>query len=107
MYLQDILDAMDDIESYVMGMTFEEFETDKKTFDAVVRNLGVMGEAVKNLPGELKRDHPDVPWRDVAGMRDKVIHAYFGVSQQIIWHTIHADFPSFRVSLERIQSELG
>ncbi len=58
MYLQDILDAMDDIESYVMGMTFEEFETDKKTFDAVVRNLGVMGEAVKNLPGGAKEGPP-------------------------------------------------
>lgn len=106
MYLQDILDAMNDILSYVEGMTSQEFEADKRTFDAVVRNLGIMGEAVKNLPGDLKKDNPGVPWRDIAGMRDKVIHAYFGVSHQIIWHTIHEDFPTLRASVERIKSQL-
>ncbi len=106
MYLRDIIEAMDDIESFVEGMTFDEFKGDKRTFAACVRNLEIMGEAVKNLPEDLKDGHDDVPWRVVTGMRDKVIHAYFGVSHEIIWTTIRADFPGFRMSIEDILSEL-
>ena len=106
MYLRDIIEAMDDIESFVEGMTFDEFKEDKRTFAACVRNLEIMGEAVKNLPEDLKDEHDDVPWRVVAGICDKVIHAYFGVSHEIIWTTIRADFPGFRMSIEGILSEL-
>ena len=106
MYLRDIIDAMDDIESFVEGMSFDEFKEDKKTFHACVRNLEIMGEAVKNLPEYLKDEHDDVPWREVAGMRDKVVHAYFGVSHEIIWKTIHTRFEEFRDSIEGILSEL-
>ena len=106
MYLRDIIEAMDDIESFVEGMTFDEFRRDKKTFHACVRNLGIMGEAVKNLPDDMKDRHDDVPWRVVAGMRDKVVHAYFGVSHEIIWTTISSDFPGFRSSIEGILAEL-
>ena len=106
MYLQDIIEAMDDIESFVKGMTFEEFKEDKRTFAACVRNLEIIGEAVKNLPEDLKDEHDDVPWRVVAGMRDKVIHAYFGVSHEIIWTTIRTDFPGFRLSIEGILPDL-
>ncbi len=106
MYLRDIIEAMDDIESFVEGMTFDEFKEDKRTFAACVRNLEIMGEAVKNLPEDLKDEHNDVPWRVVAGMCAKVIHAYFGVSHEIIWTTIRTDFPGFRLSIEGIQSEL-
>lgn len=106
MHLRDILDAMDAIESYVKGMTFEQFSTDRRTFDAVVRNLEVMGEAVKNLPQDLREGHPEVPWREVAGMRDKVAHAYFGVSHEIIWRTIRTRFGAFRKSIEGCLSGL-
>ena len=106
MYLRDINEAMDDIESFVDGMTFDEFKEDKRTFLACVRSIEIMGEAVKNLPEDLKDEHDDVPWRVVAGMRDKVIHAYFGVSHEIIWTTIRTDFPGFRLSIEGILSEL-
>jgi uncharacterized protein with HEPN domain len=106
MYLRDIIEAMDDIESFVEGMTFDEFKGDKRTFAACVRNLSIMGEAVKNLPENLKDEHDDIPWREVAGMRDKVIHAYFGVSHEIIWKTIHTRFEEFRKSIEGILSEL-
>lgn len=106
MYLRDIIEAMDDIESFVEGMTFDEFKEEKRTFAACVRNLEIMGEAVKNLPEDLKNEHDDVQWREVAGMRDKVIHAYFGVSHEIIWTTIRADFPGFRTSIGGILSEL-
>ncbi len=106
MFLRDIIEAMDDIESFVEGMTFDGFKEDKRTFHACVRNLEIMGEAVKNLPEGLKNEHDDVPWREVAGMRDKVVHAYFGVSHEIIWKTIHTRFKEFRVSIECILSEL-
>ncbi len=107
MYLRDIIEAMDDIESFVEGMSFDEFREDKKTFHACVRNLEIMGEAVKNLPEDLKDEHDDVPWREIAGMRDKVIHAHFGVSHEIIWKTIHTRFKGFRKSIDVILSELG
>jgi uncharacterized protein with HEPN domain len=107
MYLQDIIEAMDDIESFVKGMSFEEFKEDKRTFLACVRSIEIIGEAVKNLPDALRDDHDGVPWREVAGMRDKVIHAYFGVSHEIIWKTIHTRFPEFRESIEGILAELA
>ncbi len=106
MYPRDIIEAMDDIESFVEGMTLDEFKRDKKTFAACVRNIEIMGEAVKNLPDDLKDEHDEVPWREVAGMRDKVVHAYFGVSHEIIWKTIHTRFDEFRESIEGILSEL-
>lgn len=106
MYMRDIIEAMDDIISFVEGMTFDEFKDDRKTFAACVRNMEIMGEAVKNLPENLKDEHDDVPWREVAGMRDKLAHAYFGVSHEIIWKTIHTRFPQFRESIEGILSEL-
>ena len=106
MYLRDIIEAIDDIESFVKGMTFDAFKRDKKTFAACVRNIEIMGEAVKNLPEDLKDEHDDVPWREVAGMRDKVVHAYFGVSHEIVWKTIHTRFPEFRERIKGILTEL-
>ena len=107
MYLQDILEAMDDIESFVEGMSFEEFKADRRTFHACVRSIEIMGEAVKNLPDALRDEHDEVPWREVAGMRDKVVHAYFGVSHEIIWKTIHSRFPGFREDIEGILAGIG
>jgi uncharacterized protein with HEPN domain len=107
MYLQDIIEAMEDIETFVEGMSFEEFKADKRTFLACVRSIEIMGEAVKNLPDSLRDEHDDVPWREVAGMRDKVIHAYFGVSHEIIWKTIHTRFQEFRASIDGILAELS
>ena len=106
MYLEDILDSMDAIVSFVEGMSYEDFKGDRRTYDAVIRNLEIMGEAVKNLPDDLREEHDDVPWNKVTGMRDKVIHAYFGVSHEIIWTTIKTNFPGFRLSIEGILLEL-
>ena len=86
-YLMHIRDALQNIQDYtVEGET--EFFSDKKTQDAVVRNLEIVGEATKNLPVEFKESHPDCPWKQMAGMRDKVIHEYFGVNLQIVWDTV-------------------
>ena len=95
-YLEDILEAIESIEEFIQGMTIDEFFSDKKTKYAVVRSLEVIGEASKNIPESVKFKFPDVPWKDMAGMRDKVIHYYFGVDYKVVWKTIKEDIPFLR-----------
>jgi uncharacterized protein with HEPN domain len=78
-YLVDILEAIQRIGKYLENLTFEEFSKDEKTIDAVIRNFAVIGEATKHVPVALKKQHPEIAWKRMAGMRDKVIHEYFGV----------------------------
>lgn len=84
-------------------MDFEEFLRDTKTQDAVIRNLEVLGEEVKCLPDSFKGQHPEIPWNLVAGMRDKLIHQYFGVSLDIVWNTCIYDIPPMNQYLVRIK----
>lgn len=92
-YLEDIADAADKIQAFIAGMDFEAFSGDDKTAYAVVRALEVIGEATKNVPDKIRRRHPDVPWRLMAGMRDKLIHGYFGVNWEVVWQTVVEDVP--------------
>ena len=87
-YLDDILDSVKKIERYTRGMTYEEFIEDPKTVDAVLRNFEVIGEAAKNVPDDIRHKYEDVPWSEMAGMRDKLIHGYATVELQIVWATI-------------------
>lgn len=107
LFLEDILTAATDIRSFTRGMTFEDFVGDKRTRHAVIRNLEVVGEAVKNLPEELKRAHPDVNWRAMAAMRDRLIHAYFGSSDRIVWDTVTIDIPLLEGEVKRMLEEFG
>jgi uncharacterized protein with HEPN domain len=91
--LEDILDAIDKIETYVVGMSFEEFSADTKTLDAVIRNLTIIGEAARNVPAEIQERYRDVPWREMQGMRNVVVHEYHGVSAFIIWRTATFNLP--------------
>ena len=93
LYLEDIQTAIRRIEEYTTPLAFEEFVKDTKTIDAVVRNLSVIGEAVRGIPEEIKSAHPSVPWEEIIGMRNKVIHEYFGVDEEILWKTIKSDMP--------------
>ena len=97
----DISDAARRIREYTRGMTFEEFEKDTKTQDAVVRNIEVVGEAVKRLSSGFKRGHPDVPWKQMAGMRDVIIHRYFGVAIDIVWKVATKDLQKAVARLEK------
>lgn len=96
----DISDAARQIKEYIRGMTFEKFEKDRKTQDAVIRNVEIVGEAVKRLSGGFKREHPDVPWRQMAGMRDVIVHRYFGVALDIVWKVVTKDLPEAIALLE-------
>jgi len=84
-YLQDIVEAFNPIDIYVSDLSYEEFWRDTKTQDAVIRNIEVIGEAVKNLSNRLKDVYSELPWRDMAGARDKLIHHYFGINYEIVW----------------------
>ncbi len=89
----DILQAISRIREYVRGMSFEEFERDRKTQDAVIRNIEIIGEAAKHLSQDFKRKYRNVPWKQMAGMRDVIIHRYFGVALDIVWRVATKDLP--------------
>lgn len=105
-FLQDILEAMNDIEEFIKGMEFNEFSGDKKTKYAVLKALENIGEATKNLPDTLKDEYPEVPWKLMAGMRDKVTHGYFVVNLPIIWSTAKKDIPAQKPFIEEILEEI-
>jgi len=104
--LQDVLDGINAIESFVKGKNKEEFFENDLIQSAVVRKLEIIGEAVKNLSKESKKNHSKVPWKDIAGMRDKLIHAYFGINLERVWETINYSLPKFKDEITNILSEM-
>jgi uncharacterized protein with HEPN domain len=105
-YLDDILDAVDKIAVFTWGMSYEEFFADDKTVYAVTRALEVIGEATKCSPRRVRERCPSLPWSEMAGMRDKLIHAYFGINRAIIWRTIQDDIPPLRFAVQSLHDDL-
>jgi uncharacterized protein with HEPN domain len=101
-FLQDILYSLEKAQSFIAGMSFEEFSSDEKTQFAVVRALEVIGEATKRLPSDLKGRYPSLPWREMAGMRDKLVHDYFGVNLQVVWETALDEAPGLEVAMRSL-----
>jgi len=95
-YLVHIQDAISDIEKFIEGITEEEFLRDKEKHYAVLRGLEIIGEAAKNLSRDLKNKHSGIPWRDITGMRDKLIHQYFGVNLELVWETLKEKLPELK-----------
>ncbi|MEO0078556.1 MAG: DUF86 domain-containing protein [candidate division WOR-3 bacterium] len=92
-YLEDIVEAAGAVREFVAGMSKVELANDRRTRDAVVRNLEVIGEAAKKLPAQTKRDHPEVEWKKIAGLRNVLIHEYFGVDIDIVWDVVQNKLP--------------
>ncbi len=103
-YLEDIVRAAERIASYAAGHTIESFTKDAKTVDAVVRNLEIVGEAVKQIPADVREQAPDIEWTKIAGLRDILIHAYFDVDLEILWDVITNKLPGL---LKRVKALLA
>ena len=104
--IDDIWDSIARIQRYTTGFDQESFSGDSRTVDAVVRNLEVIGEAASRLPEEFRGQQPSVDWRQIIGLRNRIIHGYFSVDLRIIWQILQHDLPRFKESLNRIRQEL-
>jgi uncharacterized protein with HEPN domain len=102
LYLQDILDAMHAIEKFVEGIDFEEFKADDKTASAVIRKFEIIGEAAKQVPEDIRNKYNQLPWKEMAGMRDRLIHFYFGVKHELVWQTIRDVIPTVKPLIQEI-----
>ena len=106
-FVQDILDSIDDTGIFIEGMDFEDFIKDKKTIYSVVRAIEIIGEATKNVPEEIRQKYPDIPWKKMAGMRDRLAHEYFGVDLEILWGTATEDVPGLKVPVSKVLEDMG
>ena len=110
-YLGHIVMAMDAIAEYIMGMRDEDFFNDRKTQDAVIRNCEIIGEAIKHVPDDYRAQHSEVDWRGLAGLRDVLIHQYFGVDYVVVWQIAVSECPLYRTAIaalpeyKRLKSE--
>jgi uncharacterized protein with HEPN domain len=104
-YINDILDVMTKAGEFVKGMSYEKFLQEAKTQFAVVRAIEIMGEATKNIPTSVRKKHPKIPWREITGMRDKVVHEYFGLNLKVIWRTVKEDIPAVKPLFEKLRED--
>lgn len=100
--IQDMKEAINRIISYTSRMDYDGFRQDYKTQDAVIRNIEILGEAAKLLSDETKEKYPNIPWKDIVGTRDKLIHDYFGVSIDVVWDIAKNEIPTLSVQLKDI-----
>ncbi|SFM93722.1 HepT-like ribonuclease domain-containing protein [Methanolobus profundi] len=106
LFLTDIVEAIDEIEDFTSGMDFSDFLNDRKTQKAVVKNIEIIGEAAKNVPDEIKATYSGIPWRVIAGMRDRLAHGYFGIDYVIVWDVVGNRLIGLRNSIRAILVEI-
>ena len=106
LFLDDIFESLEKIEEYTRGIDFNAFTQDRKTIDAVIRNFEILGEATKQIPETIKSKYSEVPWKEMAGMRDKLVHAYFGIDTAVIWETITNRLPGLKDQIQKIIEDL-
>ncbi|MEK7196896.1 MAG: DUF86 domain-containing protein [Nitrospirota bacterium] len=99
-FLGDIKEAVERIASYTKGLTYKKFLLDRKTQDAVVRNFEIIGEAVKNISKDLRAKHPEIQWKKISGLRDKLIHFYFGIDYKIVWNIAKKELPKLSKQIQ-------
>jgi len=106
-FLDHILECIDLIENYSEGIAEAEFMKSVSLQDMIIRRIEIIGEAVKNLPDDIKKEHPEIPWRDIAGLRDIVVHQYFGLDLELIWDVVTRDIPNLKPKILKVQNEMG
>ncbi len=105
-YVEDIVDSINTIEKFTKGISFEDFLGDERTFHTVVRMLEVIGEACNKISEELRQEYPEIQWREIISMRNKLIHEYFGVSEKILWKAVQYNIPELKIQMDRLYSQL-
>lgn len=103
-YADDILEAIEKIKRFTSGIDAEAFRRDEKTFDAVIRNLEVIGEAIKKIPDEVRAKHPAIEWKKIAGLRDMLVHEYFGIDADIVWDIVQHKLTPLEAQIRQIIS---
>ena len=106
LYLDDIIEAIDVIADYMAGISRDEFFGTRLIQDAVIRRIEIIGEAARQLPAELTDRYPGIPWADIVGMRNRVIHGYYGVVLDRVWNTVEQDLPVLRAEIVELQRQL-
>ncbi len=101
-YINDLIESCEDILEFTNELSYNSFIQDKKTVNAVIRSLEVIGEASKNLPVSFKKTYPDIPWKQMAGMRDKLIHEYFGIDKEMVWQVVSRHISQILLLLKKI-----
>ncbi len=105
-YLRDILEYAAKAQQFVAGVEFYAFQANEEKVLAVVRALEVVGEAARQVPAAVRARYPEIPWRDAIGMRDKLIHGYFGVDMEVVWRAVHEDLPPLRDAIPRVLEDV-
>ena len=99
-YLEDIENSIKDIENFISGFDYKTFKKDRKTTNAVIRSIEVIGEAARKVPSEFRKKHKDIPWNQMAEMRNKMIHEYTGVDLETVWKTASSDIPNLKKKIK-------
>ncbi len=107
LYIKDILQNMQEAVEFIQGMSYEQFIDDKRTLNAVVRSIEVIGEAARNVPDEIRARYAEIPWKEMVGMRDKLIHFYFGVDKEVVWVVVKDRIPAILPLIEKTLKEIN
>ena len=106
LFIEDIKESITQIDEFLGDMNFKDFVKDQKTSSAVVRKIEIIGEATKNVPKEIRQEYKELPWSDMARMRDKIIHSYFVVDYEVVWKTIKERLPEIKPKINAILKDL-
>jgi len=106
-FIVHIIDSINLIEEYLLDKTKDDFQESLPLQDMTMRRLEIIDEAIKNLPQEFKNDYPDIPWKRISGLRDKLIHEYFGVDLELTWNILVRDLPELKIKIQKILLEIN